>query len=240
MVEKVILIEQARGCGYRKPGKGGVGLYLMGDGLPEPCERLPWPLTVCPCCGAGIKFSRAWTWIHLASLMPTSTEPKCILWDLQVRAKAPDEWTEAEAEAVARHHHHQCPCCSPDRAEPRAGLLWIGQNHYTPQAFIREALERGISRKLPSIPRGFEPGKTWVLLAHKRALLGQDEQGKPTASPAIFYAYKPTHFDLVVADIEKIPDTAHRLAEALGEGNARIVQVVRDIGQPALFEGGEP
>jgi hypothetical protein len=52
-------IEHKRGCGYRKPG----GMYLVSLGIGRDCGKLPIPLTVCPCCGAGIKFSRGFTWI---------------------------------------------------------------------------------------------------------------------------------------------------------------------------------
>ncbi len=52
-------IEPRRGCGYRKPG----GLYFVGAATGAPCCRLPIPLTVCPCCGEGIKQARGFTWI---------------------------------------------------------------------------------------------------------------------------------------------------------------------------------
>jgi len=41
-------IESERGCGYRRAGKEGFGIYLIGDTPTEPCERLPFPLVVCP------------------------------------------------------------------------------------------------------------------------------------------------------------------------------------------------
>ena len=55
-------IEQKRGCGYRKVG----GLYMVGGGIGVPCDRLPYELTVCPCCSQGVKQSRGWTWIDVA------------------------------------------------------------------------------------------------------------------------------------------------------------------------------
>lgn len=67
-MEVTISTEQARGCGYRKPAKDGVGIYLVGDGLGAPCGLLPVPLGVCPCCGGGIKQTRGWTWITPQSL----------------------------------------------------------------------------------------------------------------------------------------------------------------------------
>ena len=52
-------ITAPRGCGLRKPG----GLYLVAGAPNAPCGKLPLELTVCPCCGQGIKFARGWTWV---------------------------------------------------------------------------------------------------------------------------------------------------------------------------------
>lgn len=57
------------GCGYRKGG----GLYFRSDGAAVDCGKLPIPLTVCPHCSAGIKFSRSPQWI-MGSLL---TDAKC-------------------------------------------------------------------------------------------------------------------------------------------------------------------
>jgi hypothetical protein len=55
-----VRIESARGCGYRKPG----GMYLVGSSSFKFCCKLPFELTVCPCCGSGIKQARGFTWIN--------------------------------------------------------------------------------------------------------------------------------------------------------------------------------
>lgn len=52
--------EAIRGCGYRKIG----GLYLCGEYISVPCDRLPYPLDICPTCGGGIKVSRGFTKIN--------------------------------------------------------------------------------------------------------------------------------------------------------------------------------
>jgi len=52
--------ESKRGCGYRKVG----GLYLVGDGIFVPCDRLPYLLETCPVCGHGIHFTRSMTEIN--------------------------------------------------------------------------------------------------------------------------------------------------------------------------------
>lgn len=55
-----IVEDEKRGCGWRT-AKGA--LYVMGGGESAACAQLPIPLTECPCCSTGIKFSRGWTWV---------------------------------------------------------------------------------------------------------------------------------------------------------------------------------
>ena len=50
-------IEAIRGCGFRRVG----GMYLCGEYISSPCDRMPFPLTTCPVCGQGIKISRGFT-----------------------------------------------------------------------------------------------------------------------------------------------------------------------------------
>lgn len=131
-------IEPRRGCGYRKVG----GLYLVGDGPSAECCRLPLRLTVCPCCSAGIKQTRGWTWINPVLMFGESYRPDC----------------------------NVCPAGNPARMGERAGLLWIGERFYaTPEHFNAEARALGISRRIAAVPRGFKVGETWVLLAHPKA-----------------------------------------------------------------------
>lgn len=54
-------IEPKRGCGYRKVG----GLYLVGSGLGQPCDRLPFEIIPCPTCGEEPPFHRG-----ISSVMP--------------------------------------------------------------------------------------------------------------------------------------------------------------------------
>jgi hypothetical protein len=56
-----------------------------------------------------------------------------------------------------------------------AGLIWIGESFYkTPEHFIAEGNVYGYSRRIKTIPHGFEIGKTWVLLAHPKTILTKD------------------------------------------------------------------
>lgn len=195
-----------RGCGRRKPG----GLYMVSDGLGAPCGKLPLPLTRCPCCGHGIKFCRGWTWI----------EPKPLFDAVKCERSA-----------------GQCGFCPlsqwPDGE--RAGLLWIGEKFYaTPGDFAREADLMGVSRRIQSVPRGFEIGKTWVLLAHIRGIVNATFGETATTTPAIFRAFKPSAIEYVV--------TGDETEEKLEQLAARGFTLVRDI-EPqtqALPLGSQP
>lgn len=138
----VITDEAERGCGYRRKG-----FYLIGKGTGRGCGKLPFPLTVCPCCGNGIKHSLGWTWINAAQLMK---DAKCK--------------TEGDCQGCPLH-------CPPEKM----GLLWIGESFYkTPADWIKEGVEQGISRRISGVPRGFKVGVDWVAVAHKKAISNPD------------------------------------------------------------------
>jgi len=205
-------VEAKRGCGYRKVG----GIYLVGGDMAHECDRLPFPLEVCPCCGAGIKFTRGWTWIKPERLFrgnhgrTTMVEGKPAI---TVGCRCPV----------------QCPSCFPSIVfnDPeandtgRAGLLWIGKQFYaTPADFVREGMQQGISRRISAIPLGFELGKTWVFFAHIEAAnstakkipvddTAQGESGQiemfddvPAPCPGIFAAFRPSRIERIVRHSE--------------------------------------
>lgn len=130
--------ERKRGCGYRKIG----AMYLCGDYMPVPCERLPYLLETCPVCGAGIKVSRGFTKVNPLQLFgyhqPCSDQLR--------------------------------PCWMCDPAEDPAFIMGVGQKYYkSPVEFIKEGLDLGISKRIPFIPKELELGKTVVYLAHPKA-----------------------------------------------------------------------
>lgn len=192
-------IEAKRGCGYRKVG----GIYLVAGGLGVPCDRLPFPLTVCPTCSAGIKQARGWTWVDLAALTgglhePCSDYPGCIM------------------------------CAGRDDAH-RAGLLWIGERFYkTPADFAHEAALLGVSRRISTVPKELKIGETWVLLAHPKAVpaaaqvnaglpLEADEaivSTAPRPTPGIFRAFRPERIEVLVTESQsKDEDYMAKLAK---------------------------
>ncbi|GAI94307.1 unnamed protein product, partial [marine sediment metagenome] len=117
-------------------------MYLYGEFISSPCDRMPFPLTVCPVCGQGIKVSRGFTQVNPYQLWGTHRDCK--------------------------DHFRPCFLCDP-QDEP-AYIMSVGEKYYkTPQDFVKEALAMGISKRIPFIPKGLELGKTVIYLAHPKA-----------------------------------------------------------------------
>ncbi len=131
-------VEQKRLCGWRLVD----GLYLCGEFISSPCDRMPFPLTTCPVCGQGIKVSRGFTQVNPHQL-----------WGIHQNCK---------------DHFRPCFLCDP-QDEP-AYIMRIGEKYYkTPHDFVKEAMAMGISKRIPFIPKGLELGKTVIYLAHPKA-----------------------------------------------------------------------
>ncbi len=216
----LVVVEEKRGCGYRKPAKDGVGIYLVGPETGVSCGRLPFPLGGCPVCGGGIHASRGWTWIEPRRLFRLPEE--------SCNKKLPLAVAPALYMAGSEMRCERCPMgfCMP---EGRHGLIWIGEKHYkAPQEFLAEARKMGLSRKIKTVPKNFRLGETIVYLAH-RCAVQTVEHGTPLGDvqkmlPGVFSTFMPTGIDLVVADAENVPEKAEKLAEQYG---ARVIQVVR-------------
>lgn len=193
--------EGKRGCGFRKPG----GLYLRLDKCAWAyCGKLPLPLEICPCCGAGIRFSRAWTWVNGQKLFQ----------DVECRFKN------------VLNHSHSCEHCPLDKNNlnrlEKCGLIWIGEQFYkTPADWIHEANRMGISRRLTNIPQGFKVGVTTVLVAHRKAV-PTELDGKTVMKPGIFQCFTPDRIEYVV----KGNETEEQLQKLIDRG-ITLVNVVR-------------
>lgn len=188
-------VEARRGCGFRKIG----GIYIVADGLSEPCERLPLPLLDCPTCGHGIKHSRGFNWITKDYLF-AHAKP-C--------AYPPGDSVDPDKS----HNHEKCPVCRPgllkaDEPADRSGLIWIGQQHYSPSQWIAESLSMGVSRRVPAFPRGLVIGKTRVFAAHKHGLNmqaklieGAPETAKGDATkPAVIHTFVVKRVEVIVTE----------------------------------------
>lgn len=205
---------ERRGCGYRKVG----GLYLVGDGFPAECLKLPAELTVCPCCSHGIKFFRGYKSVNAKRVFGGD----CV--DTGLTKERPEYCVDRE-----------CPF-----EMEKVGLMWVGKRFYSPKSFIEEAWDMGISKRISAIPKDFELGKTWVLLAHLEAVtkdfwvdaepgeslpLDPDrvrtENGKTQILQkekvgGVFYVFKPSKIELTVT--QKMLD---EMTEEERESNAR-------------------
>jgi hypothetical protein len=178
-------IESARGCGYRKPG----GMYLVGSSSSQPCCKLPFELTVCPCCGSGIKQSRGFTWISTDLFGSCMKGSSCIM----------------------------------GQPGKKIGLMWVGAKYYPSYLiFTREASAQGISKRIAQIPRGLIVGKTWVALAHPRAIVEYD----PKINPGVKYTFKPGIFSVFIPTAIEYIITGKESQEKLDDLEARGITLV--------------
>jgi hypothetical protein len=229
--------ELPRGCGYRKPG----GFYLVSDGQGDPCGRLPIPLKRCPCCGEGVKFSRGTTWLDPRpfSKFPCAFETcrtDCTMRDPELYGRRVMEKcsTDKQVEAALkdfrsnfRFENVRVVGEGKNRVVeahfPHVLLLWVGEKFYpTTEAYLQEADRLGISRRINSVPRNFEPGSTWVWLAHINAIRNPKNHPDGEFTPGVFHIFQPKQVDYVVAE----DDDDDRL-EALSNKGYRLVKVER-------------
>lgn len=178
-------VEEKRGCGYRKVG----GLYLVGSGLSAvSCDRLPYPVGICPTCGEGIRPSRNIRWMDGKKFFGKNC-PNCGV--------------------PIGCHPLGCPICHSDDLG-RVGLMWVGERYYPkPEDFERESERLGVCKRIPALPKEIELDKTWILLVHPKAIVGKVEEkmvngvGKVETrvyKPGIFHAFKPTCIEKIVTD----------------------------------------
>jgi hypothetical protein len=170
-------IEAKRGCGYRKPG----GKYFVSDGVAVSCGLLPIEAEICPCCNQGIKQSRGWAWVSFELLNIKEDQcPTCVM-------------------------ANRTSCYPFNGMVEQFGLMWAGKQFYpTPEDFVKEAADVGISKRFSSLPKDFVLGETWLLIAHKEAIkvfelpLADLPINEPTYKPGIFYVCQPTRIEYVV------------------------------------------
>ena len=224
------MIEQKRGCGYRKLD----GLYLICVGKAIGCDRLNYSLDICPVCGAGIKFTRGFTWID---------------W-FRYAGKHADALIEYAQSTIPLSVGNCtcedfCPICNPEENNSRYGLLWVGEKYYTPENFIREAETQGISKRIATVPKDLVLEKTWILFAHKKAGKKEVEdnntltKNKEIPCPAIFFVAKAERVEKIISgdtakDEEAVEQLRKRgitpvIAKNIDEkGNVLETEVVRE------------
>lgn len=186
-------VEAQRGCGYRKVG----GTYMVSSKFHRECDRLPFRLEVCPCCGEGYRPSRTLRQITPEKILqgqhsPCECEPGCFICNPSIISAEELDWNRKNVEIG----HY---------------LEWVGTGFYgTPEEFVKEAAKLGISRRLKSgVPRRLVVGKSIIFLAHKRATFVYNRKSKDgrrreivTPMPAIFMAFTVFNLEHICTDIE--------------------------------------
>jgi hypothetical protein len=205
-------VEAKRGCGHRKVG----GLYLVSGDTFVYCDRLPFKLDVCPCCGGGIKQARGTTWIQPLDLFE-GDHPTVHYWTNPTTGND-EKLASYGCECLTANPG--CPVCFPSKVfsyfedvnddgsqtevlHGKAMLLWIGKQHYkTPADFMAEGVAQGISRRINAIPKDFKLGKTWVFLAHPEAISENVKidggEVKSDKVAGIFTAFMPQVIERIV------------------------------------------
>jgi hypothetical protein len=213
--------ESPRGCGYRKAGK----LYLVGGGIPMPCDIMPLFLNPCECCGYIPTFYRNVQMIfkkYIRDLSKAQHRVECICDPV-------------------------CPIChTENNDQARYGLMFTSTRYYTPESFIEEANRMGVSKAIPFIPKDLELGKTWVLCAYSKtpdiddpdfleakklweskrnSLVANaneplEEMPEPPEKNAIFYAFMPERIEM---PIWKKDATEEKLKELEDQGITPII-----------------
>lgn len=202
--------EPQRECGDRQVGK----LYLVGEGTGYICPSLPKTFKPCECCDYDPPQYRDFQWIK---------------------------------KAYIRHLHEptgqpcdpRCPICYPGtNSQNRYGLMWVGKKFYSPETFLDELKEMGISKAIKQIPKGLVPGETWVLLAHPQAYIDRSDdkyvqkyndwqnkefrkrmdekkspEPQPPAYPGVFSAFIPSRVEMPIYESQATPEYLAQLEE---------------------------
>lgn len=153
---------------------------MIGEGIGRPCDRLPFELQNCPVCGSGIHFNRFYQII---------------------------DWLKYAGKHEPCRDRYTCSVCDPEQFSEnfKYAVMWVGEKYYSTKTFIKEAHTMGISKRIPAAPKEIEIGKTWILLAHKKAVRkmvpdpkGADLPLKEVMVPGVFYAFVPTAFEKII------------------------------------------
>lgn len=187
-------VEARRGCGYRKVN----GIYLCSDGPGMACCKLPILLHVCPTCGGGIKQNRGWTWIDPRPWIAGKCARNALMCPLN-------------------------PLHNPEALGDKVGLVWIGTRFYeTPEHFLTEARNMGVSRRIKAVPRGFKLGEHWVFFAHPHVQRSiNTETGETEWLGGVFHVMRPTRIEKIVT--QTMAQDAEAMAKLAKEGITPVV-----------------
>jgi len=134
-------IEAKRFCGWRKVN----ALYLCGEYIPVPCDRMPVEIGACKVCGQGLHCTRSMTEIDPLRLwgihQPCKDRPTCFM------CYPPSSSTD--------YSHY---------------VMFVGKKYYSTESFLDEATKMGISKRIPFVPKKLVLGTSVVYLAHPEAV----------------------------------------------------------------------
>lgn len=185
--------EEKRGCGYREVNK----LYLVSDGPGIVCPSLPLMFKPCPSCGYEPPQYRDFQWILKAYIQ-------------EIR------------EPTGKACEPTCPICYPSQnTQVRYGLQWVGARYYTPEEFMKEAHDMGVSKGIKQIPKDLVLGETWVLLAHPKACYDiapnpdpeDEEKYIQVRTPGVFYGFIPQRVEVLVYESQATPEKLKELGD---------------------------
>lgn len=186
-----MFIEQKRLCGYRKVG----AMYLVGNIYFEGCHRLPVKIPE-------IKFFRGYKEIN-----PYKLIGKCN------RIHTSKNVIPSDVGCVT------CSICNPPDEDLVHGLMFVGEQYYTPGKFIKEVLKLGVSKRISNIPNGLVLGKTIVYLAYKKmpfkielyGIGGLYDFDGTEYIPSIFMAFKPERVEMLIRNSDATEEKLEKL-----------------------------
>ena len=151
------------------------GYYLVcGSGLHLVCDALPLKMDFCDSCGYWFRYGRGMSHHHAGYLRMLLKNHKC------------------------KENYH-CPLCSyrdipldGETERESAFFMFVSKKTYSKKEFIQEAFYLGVSKRIAphTIPKDFKIGRDWVFLVTNRE------------DPEIFYAFKPSRIEIVLAENE--------------------------------------
>jgi hypothetical protein len=124
-----------------------------------------------------------------------------------------------------------------------SGMFWVNEVHYPSAAFfVHEARTNAIQIKIKHLHCGIKPGESWVLLAHRKAIVDYsdgmqgfvDEAGEAHTTvkykPGIFSLFRVDRIEYVLGDheVEKAGGVQLRELGSLIEAGVKLVRVIRE------------
>jgi hypothetical protein len=124
-----------------------------------------------------------------------------------------------------------------------AGMIWVPEKHYQSAAFfVHEARSNPIQVRIKRLHCGIVPGKSWVLLAHRKTIVDYsegmngyvDEKGNAHTTvryrPGIFTMFRVDSIEYVLGnnEIEKASGVEMTELQSLVAAGVKLIKVIRE------------